>query len=364
LRIALDAMGGDFAPHEQIKGALEALRVVNHKIILVGDREIIHQELERLGALKEKRLLVKHAPEVVRMDEQPLLALRRKRRSSIRVGMELVKSGAAQAFVSAGNTGAVMLAAKMILGTLEGISRPAIAVTLPSKKDPFILIDAGANVDSKPEHLVEFAIMGHIYAKAAMGRENPRIGLLSIGEEDLKGNGLTKNAFLLLKSIPQINFVGNIEGKEFYEGKADVVVCDGFVGNLALKISESASSLISHLLKGVFTRGILSRIAYLMVRRGLARMRTRVDYRAFGGAPLMGVKGICIICHGSSNHEAIANAIKVAVDMAQGQVNERIERNMEAVREALGISQSLWGQIRGKLIQLKSLREGESGGEE
>ncbi len=363
MRIALDAMGGDFAPSETVKGALEALGLVSHKIILVGDQEILQQELRRLGAEGEQRILVKHAPEVVRMDEQPLAALRKKRRSSIRVGLELVKSGAAQVFVSAGNTGAVMLGAKMILGTLEGISRPAIAVTLPSKRDPFVLIDAGANVDSKPEHIVEFAVMGQIYARTILGRENPRIGLLSIGEEDLKGNGLTRNAFLLLKSIPQINFVGNIEGKEFYEGRADVVVCDGFVGNLALKISESASSFISHLLKGVFRRSIFTRLAYLFLRRGLREMRERVDYRAFGGAPLLGVRGTCIICHGSSNSEAIANAIKVAVDMSEKRVNERIERNIQAVQDVVGVGKGIWRQIKGKFSQLRVLVE-EEGGEE
>ncbi len=364
MRIALDAMGGDFAPHEQVKGALEALKLVNHKIILVGDKEILSQELEKLGAKNERRILLKHAPEVVRMEEQPLVALRRKKNSSIRVGLQLVKSGAAQAFVSAGNTGAVMLAAKMILGTLEGISRPAIGVLLPSKKGPFLLIDAGANVDSKPEHLLEFAIMGHIYSKAIMERESPRIGLLSIGEEDFKGNGLTKNAFMLLKSIPQINFVGNVEGKEFFEGKADVVVCDGFVGNLALKISESAAAFISQMLREVFSRNILTKFAYLCVKNGLKAMREKTDYRAFGGAPLLGVRGVCIICHGSSNSEAIANAIKVAVDMVQKRVNEKIERHMEVVRDSLGISTSIWHQLKDKFITLKSSRQVDAGGEE
>ncbi len=363
MRIALDAMGGDFAPSETVKGALEALELVSHKIILVGDAEILRQELDRLGAKNSDRILIKHAPEVVRMDEQPLVALRKKRRSSIRVGLELVKSGAAQVFVSAGNTGAVMLGAKMILGSLEGISRPAIAVTLPSKKDPFVLIDAGANVDSKPEHIVEFAIMGQIYARAILGRENPKIGLLSIGEEDVKGNGLTRNAFMLLKSVPQINFIGNVEGKEFFEGRADVVVCDGFVGNLALKISESASSFITHLLKSVFERSIFTRFAYLFLRRGLSEMRERVDYRAFGGAPLLGVRGTCIICHGSSNSEAIANAIKVAVDMAEKRVNEKIEKHIQAVHEAVGVGKSIWKQLKGKFSHLRVLME-EEGGEQ
>ncbi|BAT72118.1 glycerol-3-phosphate acyltransferase PlsX [Thermosulfidibacter takaii ABI70S6] len=364
MRIALDAMGGDYAPSETVKGAIQALKLVTHKIILVGDREILEQELDRFGAKGEPRLLIKHAPEVIKMDDQPLVALRKKRRSSIRMGLELVKSGAAQVFVSAGNTGAVMLGAKMILGSLKGISRPAIAVTLPSKKDPFVLIDAGANVDSKPENLVEFAIMGHIYARHILGRENPRIGLLSIGEEDLKGNGLTKNAFMLLKAVPQINFIGNVEGKEFYEGKADVVVCDGFVGNLALKISESASSFISHLLGDVFRASIFTKLAYLLLRKRLKGLREKVDYRAFGGAPLLGVRGTCIICHGSSNAEAIANAIKVAVEMAEKHVNERIEANIEAVHEAIGVGKSLWKQLRGKLTQFKDFIEEESGGEE
>ena len=357
-------MGGDYAPSETVKGAIKALELVSHKIILVGDREILEQELARLGAKGESRLLIKHAPEVIRMEDQPLVALRNKRHSSIRVGLQLVKSGAAQVFVSAGNTGAVMLGAKMILGSLKGISRPAIAVTLPSMKEPFVLIDAGANVDSRPENIVEFAIMGHIYAKSILGKENPRIGLLSIGEEDIKGNGLTRNAFLLLRSIPQINFVGNIEGKEFYEGKADVVVCDGFVGNLALKISESASSFISHLLKEIFRSSIATKFAYLLLRKKLEQMRQKVDYRAFGGAPLLGVRGTCIICHGSSNAEAIANAIKVAVEMAEKRVNERIEAHIEVVRDALGVGKSLWKQLRGKLTQFREFIEENDGGEE
>ncbi len=357
-------MGGDYAPSEIIKGALEALRLVTHKIILVGDKEIISQELDRLGASNRERILVKHAPEVIRMEDQPLIALRRKKRSSIRVGLELVKSGAAQVFVSAGNTGAVMLGAKMILGSLEGISRPAIAVTLPSKKDPFVLIDAGANVDSKPEHILEFAIMGQIYVRAILGKENPRIGLLSIGEEDLKGNGLTRNAFMLLKSVPQVNFIGNVEGKEFFEGKADVVVCDGFVGNLALKISESTAAFISHLLKGVFTKGLFSKLGYLMVKGPLTELRQQVDYRAFGGAPLLGVKGTCIICHGSSNFEAIANAIKVAVEMAEKRINEKIESHIQAVREVVGTGKNIWRQLREKFYQLRGIGEEDSGREE
>ena len=359
MRIALDAMGGDFAPSELIKGAILALKEIeHHKIILVGDQDILLQELERLGERNNPRIFIKHAPEVVRMDDQPSSALRKKN-SSIKVGLDLVKEGSARAFVSAGNTGAVMIAAKVILGTLEGVSRPAIAVTLPSKSDPFILIDAGANVDSKPQHLVEFAVMGHIYAKAIMGRERPRIGLLSIGEEDYKGNGLTKNAFLLLRSIPQINFIGNVEGKELYNGVADVVVCDGFVGNLALKISESAESLMSYFLKETFSRSLRGKIAYLLIKRDLRRIKEITDYREMGGAPLLGVKGICIICHGSSNDRAIANAIKVALEMAEKRLNEKIEGELAAVKEAVKQGRSLWRQLKGKIVQFKPMKEEE-----
>ncbi len=360
MRIALDAMGGDYAPSEVVKGAIEALKEVDHKIILVGDREIISQELEKLDAKGQERILIKHAPEVVKMDDIPSVALRRKKNSSIRVGLELVKNGGARAFVSAGNTGAIMLTAKVVLGTLEGVSRPAIAVTLPSRKDPFILIDAGANVDSRPEHLVEFAVMGHIYSKVIMDKENPKVGLLSIGEEDYKGNGLTKNAFALLRALPQINFVGNVEGKELYNGIADVVVCDGFVGNLALKISESASSLMNFFLKHIFEKSLKGKLAFLLLKKDLDWLKKRVDYRELGGAPLLGVKGICIICHGSSNAKAIANAVKVAVEMAEKQLNEKIEMNLAVALDVVGHGKSIWKQLKGKIVQFKSLREEET----
>ncbi len=360
MRIALDAMGGDYAPLEIVKGAIEALRDIDHKIILVGDREIISQELEKLGARGEKRIFIKHAPEVVKMDDVPSVALRKKKNSSIRVGLELVKDGTARAFVSAGNTGAVMITAKVVLGTLEGVSRPAIAVTLPSRKRPFILIDAGANVDSRPEHLVEFAIMGHIYSRTIMEVENPKVGLLSIGEEDYKGNGLTKNAFALLRTLPQINFIGNVEGKELYSGNADVVVCDGFVGNLALKISESASALMTYYLREIFTKTLRGKFSYFLIKKDLFSLRKKVDYREFGGAPLLGVKGICIICHGSSNAKAIANAVKVAVEMAEKQLNEKIEMNLAVAMDVIGHGKSIWKQLKGKIVQFKSIREEET----
>ncbi len=346
MKIAVDAMGGDYAPREVIKGALEAVSRCPCEVILVGDKEIIHSELEKLGGSQGLPLFIKDAPEVVGMNEHPALALRRKRNSSIKRAVELVKKGKARAVVSAGNTGAVMVAAKILLGTLEGVSRPGIAVTMPAKKGPFILIDAGANVGSKPENLLEFAIMGHLYSKYIMGRENPKVGLLSIGEEEIKGDGLIRTSFQLLRRATQLNFVGNIEAKELFSNQADVVVCDGLVGNLALKVGEGAASLMGYYLKKEFSRGLRGKLAYLLFKPSIERIKRRTDYKEYGGAPLLGVNGICIICHGSSNAYAIANAIKVACDFAEKRLNKKIEANLEAVKESLGLGRRFWASFK------------------
>ncbi len=346
MKIAVDAMGGDYAPREVIKGALEAVSRCPCEVILVGDREIIQSELEKLGGSEGLPLFLKDAPEVIGMNEHPALALRRKRNSSIKRAVELVKKGKARAVVSAGNTGAVMVAAKLLLGTLEGVSRPGIAVTLPARHGPFLLIDAGANVGSKPENLLEFAVMGHLYSKYIMGCENPRVGLLSIGEEEIKGDGLMRTSFQLLRRATQLNFVGNVEAKELFSNQADVVVCDGLVGNLALKVGEGAASLMGYYLKGEFSRGIRGRLAYFLFKPSLERIKKKTDYKEYGGAPLLGVNGICIICHGSSNAYAVTNAIKVACDFAEKKLNSRIEANLEAVKESLGIGRKFWPSFR------------------
>ena len=346
MRIAVDAMGGDHAPREVIKGAIRAAKNCACEVILVGDKEIIKSELEKLGGNGGLPLFIKDAPEVIGMNEHPALALRRKRNSSIKRAVELVKKGKARAVVSAGNTGAVMVAAKLLLGTLEGVSRPGIAVTLPGRREPFILIDAGANVGSKPENLLEFAIMGHLYAKHIMNRDNPKIGLLSIGEEEIKGDDLMRTSFQLLRRATQLNFVGNVEAKELFNNHADVVVCDGLVGNLALKVGEGAASLMAYYLKEEFSRGIRGKLAYLFFKPSLTRIKKKTDYKEYGGAPLLGANGICIICHGSSDSYAIANAIKTACNFAEKNLNKKIEANLEAVKDSLGIGKKFWASFK------------------
>ncbi len=351
MRIAVDAMGGDYAPREIIKGALEAVKKCSCEVILVGDREIIKAELEKSGDTKGLPIFIKDAPEVIGMNEAPVVALRKKRKSSIRKAIEQVKRGKARAVVSAGNTGAVMVAAKFLLGPLKGVSRPGIAVTLPAKKGPFLLIDAGANVGSRPENLLEFAIMGHLYSKHIMGKDHPRIGLLSIGEEEMKGDDLIKVSFHLLRKATQLNFVGNVEAKEVFSNQADVVVCDGLIGNITLKVSEATASLMSYYLREEYARDMRGKFAYLLFKSGLKRIKQKTDYKEYGGAPLLGANGICIICHGSSDAYAITNAIKVACEFAEKTLNKRIEANLEAVKESLGLGKGFWSSIKGKGIR-------------
>jgi len=346
MRIAIDAMGGDLAPRVVVEGALEAVKGSACEVILVGDKEIIKDEIEKLGGARGLSIFIKDAPEVIGMNEHPVNALRKKRNSSIRKAVEQVKRGKARAVVSAGNTGAVMVAAKILLGTLEGVSRPGIAVTLPGRRGPFLLIDAGANVGSRPENLLEFAIMGHLYAKHLMAKESPRIGLLSIGEEEIKGDGLIRTSFQLLRRATQLNFMGNVEAKEIFNNFADVVVCDGLVGNLTLKVGEAAASLMAHYLKEEFSRDLRGKLAHLFFRRAIQRIKVRTDYKEYGGAPLLGVNGICIICHGSSNAYAIRNAVNVACEFAEKRLNKRIENNLEAVKESLGLGKGFWSSIR------------------
>ncbi len=362
MRIALDAMGGDYAPREIVKGAIEAVQKCDCEIVLVGDEEIIKQELQRAGASDEFPIFIKHAPDVVGMGEPPSMALRKKKQSSIWRAVEMVKRGKAHAVVSAGNTGAVMVSAKLQLRTLEGVSRPAIAVTLPSRKDPFLLLDAGANVDSKPENLLEFAIMGHLYAKHILGIERPRVGLLSIGEEDTKGDSLVKQTYPLLRQAPQLHFIGNVEGKEIYNNVADVVVCDGFAGNLALKISESAAGLLLHLLKEAFVNGGLrAKIGYWAMKPFLKEIKVRTDYKEYGGAPLLGVNGICIISHGSSDAKAITNAIRVAKELATNQLNRHIQNHLAVLRDTP--SRRFWDKLKETIPSWRDEEE-EEGNEE
>lgn len=311
MRIALDAMGGDYAPATNVEGAIEALSDDrNLSVILVGNEKEIESELKKRKCAGLP-IEVKHASQVVEMDESTLTALRRKKDSSIRVAVDLVKADRADAMVSAGNSGVVMATALLVLGKLPGVERPAIAAVMPSLKDHFVLIDAGANVDCKPLHLSQFAIMGEAYAKYIFEIENPKIGLLGIGEEDAKGNELTKESFKLIKDS-KVNFIGNLDGKDIFSGEADVVVCDGFVGNIALKVSEGLAETIGKMLKREIMENTAGKIGALFLKNALNNFKRKTDYSEYGGAPLLGISRPCIISHGRSSSKAIKNAIKVA----------------------------------------------------
>ncbi len=307
IRIAVDAMGGDFAPKEVVKGAVKASQELPIEIILVGNPDKLHKELKKY---KEKgNLPVVAASEVIEMDDSPSQAVKQKKDASINVAVSMVKEGKADAAVSAGNTGALMAASLFKLGRIKGIERPAIATEFPLLSGKVLLLDMGANVDCKPKHLQQFAIMGSLYAQHVMHIENPRVGLLNIGEEKEKGNELTREAWPLLKKAP-INFIGNVESKEVLEGKADVVVCDGFVGNLILKFAESLASTLYQMLKNEFSKGILNKIGLAFLLPAFFKLRKQVSYDEYGGAPLLGVSGVVFKAHGRSKSRAIKNAIR------------------------------------------------------
>ena len=328
MKIALDAVGGDHGPAPCIEGAVQAVKELDVEIILVGDETTLKQECARL-ACHDSRVSVRHASQVVEMHESPAAVARKKRDSSIWIGTELVKNGQADAIVSPGNTGASMVASFFLLGLAKGVERPAIATSLPTLSGEAIMLDVGANVDCTATHLEQFALMGNEYAKHLLGKPNPRIGLLSIGEEDTKGNEVTKEAFKLLKGS-SMNFVGNVEGRDVYSGIADIVVCDGFIGNVALKISEGVAAMIKRLLIKEISGHFLGRLAYPFISGPLQNLKRKIDYAEFGGAPLLGVNGITMICHGRSSAKAIKNAIRRAKGMAEWRVREQIQRNIEA----------------------------------
>jgi glycerol-3-phosphate acyltransferase PlsX len=311
IRIALDAMGGDRGPEVTVEGAVAAARELGSTVILVGDEQVLARHLAShdVGGLA---LSVQHAPEAVEMGESPMAALRKKRHSSIRVGLEMVKRGEAEAFVSAGNTGAVMATALVVLGPLPGVERPAIAVVVPTSTHQAVLLDAGANVDCKARHLLQFAIMGNVYARDILGQARPRVGLLSIGEEEIKGNELTREAFKEIGDEPSLNFIGNVEGRDVFSGAADVVVCDGFTGNVALKISEGLVETIFHLLRDELKKNLRARVGSWILLPTFRRFKRRIDSSEFGGAPLLGVNGVCMISHGRSTGKAIRNAVRAA----------------------------------------------------
>ncbi len=328
MKIAVDAMGGDFGPAVVVEGAVAACREFGLSSVLVGDRAAVEREILRLKA-QDLPLSVRHATQVVGMAESPSQALRRKRDSSLRVAAELVKEGECSALISAGNTGAAMAIGMFVLGVLPGVDRPAIAAAMPSLSGYTILIDAGANVDPKPRHLFQWAVMGHVYSRDIIGKDNPRVGLLSVGEEEGKGNELTKEAFEELRGS-SLNFIGNVEGRDIFNGRCDVVVTDGFTGNVCLKVAESLAEMLTAMIREELGRDVLSIAGAALSKRAFARIKKRVDYTEMGGAPLLGINGASIICHGASPVKAIKNAVRVAADWVRNDVNEHIKTALEA----------------------------------
>lgn len=326
--IAVDAMGSDRAPRPEIEGAILAARQHSVHVLLVGREEVLRQELADHPQAARLPIEIVHASEAITMEDKAAQALRAKRDSSMRVGLRLVREGQAAGFVTAGNTGAAMATAKIVLGTLPGVDRPALAAVFPTAAGTAaILVDVGANVDCKPQNLEQFAVMGEIYFRSIFGTDRPRVGLLSIGEEETKGNDLTRQAYQLLKQLP-VNFVGNVEGRDLYNGQVDVIVCDGFVGNVALKISEGVVELVREALKESLRATITRQVGFLLSRKAFVEFKKRVDYTEYGGAPLLGLKGVCIVSHGSSNANAIKNAVRVASEFAQHQINAKIEQEL------------------------------------
>ncbi|MDI6780215.1 MAG: phosphate acyltransferase PlsX [Bacteroidota bacterium] len=328
IKIAVDTMGGDFAPQNIVAGVLDALRHASNRfdIILVGREDEIKKELEK-HSINGLRFSIVNATEVVGMDESPTVALKQKKDSSITVGLTLHKEGKADAFISAGNTGAVMSASTIILGRAEGVSRPTIGTPFPTEKGPCLLLDAGANVDCKPQHLLEFGIMGSIYASYILGYKNPTVGLINIGEESTKGNEITLEAYNLLQKS-KLNFIGNIEGRDILKGKANVIVCDGFVGNIVLKFAESVLGLLKAKFKDYAASNLLNKIWVGLMYRTLKKILKDFDYQEHGGVPLLGVQGVSIIGHGGSTPKAIKNMILKAEDMVIKEVNHHIAEIM------------------------------------
>ncbi|CAK8722995.1 phosphate acyltransferase PlsX [Candidatus Electrothrix laxa] len=330
MKIALDAMGGDQGPELLIDGALRALRRNKElSIILLGPEDLLKERIAQCADSGNVvgRLLIEHASEIVTMEESPVEAIRKKKDSTIMRGFDLVKKGQADAVVSAGHSGATMAAAIRKLGRLEGVSRPGIASLFPTRKAPVMLMDIGANVDCRPQHLFQFAVMASSCYALLQNRKNPRVGLLSIGSEPGKGNALIKETHEQL-TRSNLNFVGNVEGRDVYGGELDVVVCDGFVGNISLKISEGLAEAAMQMLKDEIMKSLRAKIGYLFIRKAFAAFRKRVDYAEYGGAPLLGINGIGIICHGSSSSVAICNAIGEAAKLVENKVNDSIVQSL------------------------------------
>jgi glycerol-3-phosphate acyltransferase PlsX len=328
MRVAVDAMGSDFAPEQIILGAIEAAKEYRCDIVLVGDKEQIQKFLDKSDT-KDLNISIQHASEVIEMHEHPGAAVRKKKDASVVIATKLVKEGLCDAVISAGSTGAGVAAALFGLGRIKGIERPTIATPMPNLSGTTVLLDSGANVDSKPKHLVQSAIMGSLYAEYVLGIKTPRVGLLNIGEEETKGNEQALATYPLLQQLQTVNFIGNAEGRDIPRGTVDVVVCDGFVGNVVLKFGEGLASAIMQLIKeAIKSSGFLTKVASLMVLPALKTLKKKIDYAEYGGAPLLGVDGCFIICHGSSKAKAIKNAIRVAIEFTDNKVVEHIRENI------------------------------------
>jgi glycerol-3-phosphate acyltransferase PlsX len=331
--IAVDAMGGDHAPRAEVEGAILAARELGVRILLVGIEATVRQELSRHGH-RGLPIDIVNATDVITMSDSPSQAFRRKKESSVHVAARLVRDGKAEALVSAGNTGAVMTVARFVLGTLAAVDRPALAAAFPNMKEKVtVILDVGANVDSKAEQIEQFAVMGEIYYRTIWGSKRPRVALLSIGEEEMKGNELTREAAARLKQL-SLNFVGNVEGRDVFRGDVDVIVCDGFIGNIALKISEGLVEHIGAMLKKAIKSSLKSQVGYVLSKDAFDSFRKRTDSSEYGGAPLLGVRGITIIGHGRSNALAVKNAIRVATELCRSRFNEKIEQELSAAAVA------------------------------
>ncbi|MCM8792263.1 MAG: phosphate acyltransferase PlsX [Candidatus Omnitrophica bacterium] len=326
MKVIVDAMGGDYAPEVVVKGAVEAVSELDVELILVGDETKIKIFLEKFSYPK-KKISIYHASEIIEMYESAALSVRKKRESSVVVGLELLKKGYADAFFSAGNTGAVVCAATLVLGLLKGVERPGIAIHIPTLKGISLVIDVGANIDPKPLHLLQYAIMANSYFEAVLNRKNPKIGLLNIGEEETKGTEFMRQAHQLIsESFLKNNFLGNIDGKDLFSGKCDIIICDGFIGNVALKVSESMLEFIYNLLKRSLKNNPVGILGLTLLSLGMKRIYKKIDYTEYGGAPLLGIDGIVIVGHGRSNAKAIKNAIRVAKEEVEIKLNEKISK--------------------------------------
>ena len=337
MRIAVDAMGGDHAPRVNVDGAVAAFREFGISSLLVGRAEQLAALLADTGH-RGPEIEIVPAADVVTMADPATAAIRKKRDSSIRVAADCVRDGRAEGLVSAGHTGAAMVSAKMVIGTIEGVDRPALAAILPNLRGHCLLLDVGANPDAKTQHFKEFAVMGSIYAQLVFGKPSPSIGLMSIGEEDTKGSDRTKEAFRVLKETG-LNFIGNVEGRDVFNGKVDVIVTDGFTGNVILKVSESLSEMVEQLLRDEIKRTLKASVGFLLSRTAFRRFKTRLDYSEYGGAPMLGVRGCVIICHGRSSAKAIKNAIRFAAEFSRQRLAEKIQTSIADLhtREALAV---------------------------